>query len=162
MSNARVAWPVLGKSLTRRSQLSWLAVTVGVIALLGWAGDAAHLLAQSHGVASAVTLSLGGLSAALLAAFLATSAAVRWQRVQPRSADQCSHIHARRPGRDYFSPYSACSGPTREAIAMYPGRLSDSQRRPAHAAQTLPARAGPNAPCLSVLTARSRRCGFGG
>jgi hypothetical protein len=110
MSNAKVAWPVLGQSRTRRSELSWLAAIVGVIALLGWAGDAAHLLSQSHGLASAATLGLGGLASVLLTAFLATSAAVRWQRVQPGSADQCSHIHLPRSGRDYFSPYSACSG----------------------------------------------------
>jgi hypothetical protein len=45
----------------------------------------------------------------LLTAFVATSAAVRWQRVQPRSADQCSHIHVPRARRGYFSPYSTCS-----------------------------------------------------
>jgi hypothetical protein len=109
MSNAKVAWPVLGQSRTRRSELSWLAAIVGVIALLGWTGDAAHLLAQGHGLASAVTFGLGGLSFVLLTAFLATSAAVRWQRVQPGSADQCSHVHVPRPARDYFSPYSTCS-----------------------------------------------------
>jgi hypothetical protein len=109
MSDAKVAWPVLGQSRTRGSHLSWLAAIVGVVALLGWTGDAAHLLERSHSLASAVTLGLGGLSSVFLTAFLATSAAVRWQRVQPRSADQCRHIHVPRPGRDYFSPYSTCS-----------------------------------------------------
>jgi hypothetical protein len=92
------------------STFIWLASVLGVIALLGWSADAAHLLAQSHGLAAAMTLGLGGLSAALLMAFLATSSAVGRQRVQHRSADKHGHIHVTRPGRDYFSPYSTCSG----------------------------------------------------
>lgn len=93
----------------RNGALSWLVAMVGVIALLGWSADAAHLLAHSHGLASTVTLGLAGLSAVLVTAFVATSGAVRWQRVQQRSADWHCHIHVPRPGRDYFSPYSTCS-----------------------------------------------------
>ncbi len=89
--------------------LIWLASVLGVIALLGWSADAAHLLAQNHGVAAVMTLGLGGLSAALLMAFLATSAGRGRQRVQQRSADEYGHVHVPRPGRKYFSPYSTCS-----------------------------------------------------
>jgi hypothetical protein len=93
----------------RDSTFIWLACVLGVIALLGWSAGAAHLLVQSHGLAATVTVGLGGLSAVLLLAFLATSAAMSRQRVQG-SADKCGHIYVPRPGRDYFSPYSTCSG----------------------------------------------------
>lgn len=96
------------------STFIWLAFVLGVIALLGWSADAAHLLAQSHGLAAAMTLGLGALSAVLLMGFLATSATLGLQRVQQRSANKYGHIHVPRPGRGYFGPYSTCSGTDQE------------------------------------------------
>jgi hypothetical protein len=90
------------------STFIWLACVLGVIALLGWSADAAHLLAPSHDLAAAMSLGLGGLSAVFLMGFLATSADVGRQRVRQGSADEHSHIHVPRPERDYFSPYAPC------------------------------------------------------